>query len=466
MDTTNLGLPEVESNDLTPEVDSESTRKFSIAFNITFCLVVAAVLYACYTVWTAPIEWGFKIDWNCFHSEITYGTCCVIGFFLQFLVKGGWMHTTTEEYIGYEDPNTGKVEKWEKNNDVLTVLFNSLLWPLIMHLALIPMAYGAAIWYSIAGIIALVGKLTPYIISLLIIVVCCWVYSIAKNKSDSDRRYVWLVASALFCFSLCGATYYAMEADFSSSSTENAISNYIIVNSNKVNLRLGPGTEYDKFTSTVSAGQELQLIGEEGEWYKVAYEGNELWINSRFVDLPLPANSIIEEIGCDTEVPTEETAPTNAITEDSKTIEQEIVAETYQSEIQNAAVTEAASIEEDAHPAVNNESSASANDMVYNTVETPPSFKGGDSAMFRWLADNIKYPPMAAEKNIQGRVVVQFVVNSDGTIGDAKVIRGVNQELDNEALRVVKSMPRWKAGSMDGKAVSSWFTLPITFKLH
>lgn len=465
MNTPDIQLPDVEATDLIDESDPESARKFNIALNIVFCLVAITAIYACYKVCTAPVEWGFKIDWNCFHSEITYGTCCVIGFFLQFIVKGGWMHTTTEEYIGYKDPITGKVEKWEKNDDVLTFLFNSLLWPLIMHLMLIPMAYGAAIWYSIAGIIALVGKLTPYIISLLLIGLCAWIYNVVRGKTESGKRYIWLIMSGLFCISVCGATCLAMGANFEESTTEQATVNHVIVNSNNVNLRLGPGTNYDKFSSTVSAGQELQLLGEDGEWYKVMFGGNELWIHSRFVDIPLPDNAYIEEIGCETDEVIEETASNSQTIEEETIIEQEPVAETsVRSETDDTNASET-TVEEAPQP-TNTGSQASNQEQIYTAAETQPSFAGGEAALFKWLANNINYPPMAVENKIQGRVVVQFVVNSDGTIGDAKVIRGVNQDLDNEALRVVKAMPKWNAATMSGHPVSCRYTLPISFKLH
>lgn len=300
MDTPDLENPNMENYDRASELESDSTRRFEIFLNATFCVVVAAILYSCYIICTAPIEWGFKIDWNCFHSELTYGTCCVIGFFLQFLMKGGWLHTSTEEYVGYKDPHTGKVEKWEKNNDVLTVLFNSVVWPLVMHLILIPLAYGAAIWYTIAGIIALVGKLTPYIICLLLCGLCAWLYAVVKRNSNSSKRYVWLIASSLFCFTVCGATYFVMNADFSHEDNENISYEYIIVNADNVNLRLGPGTDYDKYSSTVSSGQNLQLIGEEGDWFKVFYEGNELWINNKFADFPAVGEQFHEEINCET----------------------------------------------------------------------------------------------------------------------------------------------------------------------
>ena len=86
--------------------------------------------------------------------------------------------------------------------------------------------------------------------------------------------------------------------------------------------------------------------------------------------------------------------------------------------------------------------------------------------MYMFLSRNIRYPEEAAKNNIQGRVVVQFVVKKDGSIGDVKVVRGVNPDLDAEAIRVIKSMPDFEPGKMNGEPVNVWYTLPLSFKLQ
>ena len=102
---------------------------------------------------------------------------------------------------------------------------------------------------------------------------------------------------------------------------------------------------------------------------------------------------------------------------------------------------------------------------IHLVVEKMPEFPGGNDAMNRWLSKNIKYPLIAQENNIQGRVVCQFVVNSDGKIVDVQVVRGVEASLDAEAVRVIKSMPAWTPGRQGGKNVRVKYTLPIRFKL-
>lgn len=103
--------------------------------------------------------------------------------------------------------------------------------------------------------------------------------------------------------------------------------------------------------------------------------------------------------------------------------------------------------------------------QVFIAVEQPPSFPGGEAALLKYIADHIRYPAAAQENNIQGRVVVQFVVTKTGSVGQVKVVRGKDPDLDREAQRVVKSLPKFIPGKMNGNAVNVWYTLPINFKL-
>ncbi len=103
---------------------------------------------------------------------------------------------------------------------------------------------------------------------------------------------------------------------------------------------------------------------------------------------------------------------------------------------------------------------------VFTAVEQMPQFPGGEAELMKYIQKNLKYPPVAMENNIQGRVVVQFVVTKTGKIGEVKVARGRDPDLDKEAVRVVKSLPDFIPGKMNGQSVNVWYTLPITFKLQ
>ena len=103
---------------------------------------------------------------------------------------------------------------------------------------------------------------------------------------------------------------------------------------------------------------------------------------------------------------------------------------------------------------------------VFDVVEEMPSFPGGQGALMSYLASNIKDPVVAQENGVQGRVIVSFVVERDGSISDVRVARSVDPSLDREAQRVVKSMPRWKPGKQNGSAVRVKYTVPVVFRLQ
>ncbi|MDY3848166.1 MAG: energy transducer TonB, partial [Prevotella sp.] len=105
------------------------------------------------------------------------------------------------------------------------------------------------------------------------------------------------------------------------------------------------------------------------------------------------------------------------------------------------------------------------NTKVYDVVDKMPSFPGGNAALFEYLSNNIQYPKVAEENRMEGRVIVTFVVEKDGSISNAKLARSVSEELDAEAIRVVSSMPKWQPGSQNGEPVSVMFTVPVIFRL-
>ena len=106
------------------------------------------------------------------------------------------------------------------------------------------------------------------------------------------------------------------------------------------------------------------------------------------------------------------------------------------------------------------------NDMVFDVVEVMPQFPGGQIAMLQYLMKNIKYPEQAMKEGIQGRVTVRFIVEKDGSISDVKPVLSVHPLLNKEAVRVVKSMPKWTPGKQNGKPVRVRFNLPVMFKLN
>ena len=106
-------------------------------------------------------------------------------------------------------------------------------------------------------------------------------------------------------------------------------------------------------------------------------------------------------------------------------------------------------------------------EVIFMVVESMPEFPGGQQALFKYLAANVSYPVIAQENGIQGRVICQFVVNKDGSIVDVVAVRSSGEpSLDKEAIRVIKSMPKWKPGKQRGKPVRVKYTVPVNFRLQ
>lgn len=119
----------------------------------------------------------------------------------------------------------------------------------------------------------------------------------------------------------------------------------------------------------------------------------------------------------------------------------------------------------DAVPVIDDEEDEQ-DEQVFVVVEDMPEFPGGELALRKWIANNIDYPVIAAENGIQGKIYVTFVVDKDGSISNARIARGVDPSLDQEALRVVNNLPNWKPGMQRGKPVRVSYTVPINFQLQ
>lgn len=179
------------------------------------------------------------------------------------------------------------------------------------------------------------------------------------------------------------------------------------------------------------------------------------------------------------------------VTENTGKIEEEIVPITKQEELKTPpppppAVTDVLEIVEDNKELTNEveveNTEADANTEIqaivevqqeeeneeivnFYVIEEKPEFPGGEAAMFQWISKNVKYPEIAKENGVQGKVFVQFVIGKEGKVTDVQVVRGVDPSLDKEAVRVIQSMPAWKPGKQRGKPVKVSFQLPINFKL-
>lgn len=114
----------------------------------------------------------------------------------------------------------------------------------------------------------------------------------------------------------------------------------------------------------------------------------------------------------------------------------------------------------------NVEAEKKVEDKIFDAVEQQPSFPGGQGAMFSYISNNLQYPEKAQKNGIQGRVVVKFIVEKDGSISNVEVNRSVDPDLDNEAMRVIKNMPKWNPAKQNGKEVRAYYDIPVTFRLN
>lgn len=130
-------------------------------------------------------------------------------------------------------------------------------------------------------------------------------------------------------------------------------------------------------------------------------------------------------------------------------------------------ITEVKPLEDDSYDELKKEEPKPEKDEVYTSATHMPSYPGGDIALMKYLSDHLRYPAAAADNNIQGKVIVQFVITKTGKIGDVKVVRSVDKDLDREAIRVCKSLPAFTPGrNAFDEPVNVWYTLPVTFKLE
>lgn len=157
--------------------------------------------------------------------------------------------------------------------------------------------------------------------------------------------------------------------------------------------------------------------------------------------------------------------PAPAVTEVLNVVEDDVELE-QQEIISSEDDASSAQTETFVAPVVEEEEEEESAQQIFTVVEKQPEFPGGTAELFKYLSKAIKYPVIAQENGIQGRVVCSFVVNRDGSIVDIQVMRGVDPSLDKEAVRVISEMPKWKPGEQRGKPVRVRFILPVQFRLQ
>lgn len=458
-------------------MDNENNQNEQVGGLYQKAVVVLTVVlgllgvYTVYTVFTTDIEWGFKINWNCFKSPF-FPVLAVIGFFLQFL---NWQHMSMESWIGTKGPNDSDY-KWERNHDIIESMFGGCLVPLLSHLLIIPCLYGAAMWYAIMGLVHVLGKLSPFFITALVAALIFFYYRWTTGFSAHKYRVVMLLALTIVAAAVLGGTAYYMRNPSSISSSSETIGLSSIgtchISGTGVNLRQGPGTEFNKIGVQVSSGESYPLLGEEGDWVKIDYNGSPAWLSSKFCTL---IYDVAQGEGMDDDDPgcwTGDEAEPDIYNEGNPTSDVQEMPSIYEQVSPQSNTLSPTEVIESPVPVVREEQTSPSDiiseredDRIHNSAEQQAEFPGGMTALMTWLSANVRYPESAQQNDVQGRVVVKFIVEKDGSITNAQVIRSVDNDLDKEALRVVSKMPKWTPGKNGGIPVRSYFTIPVNFRL-
>ncbi|MDE6742136.1 MAG: energy transducer TonB [Muribaculaceae bacterium] len=224
----------------------------------------------------------------------------------------------------------------------------------------------------------------------------------------------------------------------------------------------------------VSSGESYPLLAESGDWVKIDYNGREAWLSSKFCTLIYDSvqgeGMDDDDPGCwtgdDEEVPmVVEPMPASGEESEIPSITEQVATESGSAvvEAEVELPTRPVADEEATSPAV---VSAEDDNSVHTSAERQAEFPGGMQALMRWLSSNVRYPESAQKNDVQGRVIVKFIVEKDGSITNAQLIRSVDSDLDKEALRVVSRMPKWTPAKNGGVAVRSYYTLPVNFRLQ
>ena len=210
---------------------------------------------------------------------------------------------------------------------------------------------------------------------------------------------------------------------------ENTKKSYVVIDASQLRLRIGPSLNSDTYKWPDGTnrhpyiGERFLYLGESGDFYQIDFKGEKLWVSKQYTHV---------EAGGQTNNP-------------------------------NTVVIKKEQLE------INGESDEKEKEAfeqkIFDVVEEMPAFPGGEAKLMEYVAKNIKYPQIARETGIQGRVFVGFVVEPDGSISNVKLLRGLGGGCDEEAVRIVKSMPKWKPGKQHGKLVRVSYTLPVLFRL-
>ena len=241
-------------------------------------LIAAVGLYVAYLYLSSDKDFGYTIEWKFWNSSVLWPALSVIGFFLQFI---DWQHTSFKE--GWVVKDSWGREKFVENNDIMSTLWGSCLFPLLAHFFLIPCIYGAMLYYVIMVPLALVNALIPYLAALLAVAMAGLFYGFARNFEWKSSPLTWLGGAAALSLILLWLLSLPTSSSFNFGSSDKMESapamptaiGHATVTAKVANLRTGPGTEYDFFMQAsgeklqVTKGDNIEIVEDTGEWFKI-----------------------------------------------------------------------------------------------------------------------------------------------------------------------------------------------------
>ena len=272
---------------------------------------------------------------------------------------------------------------------------------------------------------------------------------------------VFMILLAMGIYSYCSSWWKKYGGNDTEVTTAAAIG-YATVTANVANLRTGPGTDYDYYMQSEGMklqgkqGDRIEVLEDVGDWFKIlTADGGTAYIKKTLCT------------GMELYQPDGDTAVGGDEERGMATAEEEIAADDQPDERDMGKTSN----EEESHyvsetPSDQLYEQSAIEDEVKDIVEQMPSFPGGSTALMQYLNSNVKYPSIAEENGVQGRVICSFVVEKDGTISNVKVARSADPSLDKEAVRVIMNMPKWIPGKQDGVPMRVKYTVPVTFRLQ
>ena len=285
------------------------------------------------------------------------------------------------------------------------------------------------------------------------------------EKGNSCLGYIsiaFMILLAMGIYNYCSSWWKKYGGNDTEVATTPTAIGHATVTANVANLRTGPGTDYDFYMLSegtklqVTKGDNVEILEDAGDWFKVlTSDGGVAYIKKTLcTDMELYQQEEDDDPGCDAE-------------EEVATVEEEIVddGQAEDAEVQPTPDVNDSYSEAESTPSQVVEQPV-LDEGVKDIVDQMPSFPGGGNALMQYLSNNVNYPRTAEENGIQGRVICTFVVEKDGSISDVRLAKSVDPSLDKEAIRVIKSMPRWIPGKQDGVPVRVKYTVPVTFRLQ